>query len=309
MAGDWTAAETHAAVAMAAADQVLGSHQARIAGLTALAQVAAHQGRLAEARASASEGLAVAAEIDGWETRRVYQTLGFVELSDDRPSVAIGHLEPLWRSDVAAKRPVSIGERYVGDLVEAACAAGAIELATDVLATIETDLRVSQRPWVRLVAARGRALLAAANGDLDLAAIEAADASDIAAALPMPFERGRSALLAGRIARRRRERRIAGEHLDRAREIFAGLGAAAWLAMADADLARLGRRTAALDDLTETEARAAQLAADGRTNREIGDQLFLTPKSVEGVLGRVYGKLGIRRRAELASRLAARADD
>jgi DNA-binding CsgD family transcriptional regulator len=79
--------------------------------------------------------------------------------------------------------------------------------------------------------------------------------------------------------------------------------------MADADLARLGMRTAALDDLTETEARAAHLAADGRTNREIGDLLFLTPKSVEGVLGRVYGKLGIRRRSELASRLAARADD
>ena len=57
-----------------------------------------------------------------------------------------------------------------------------------------------------------------------------------------------------------------------------------------------------MDDLTETEARAAQLAADGRTNREIGYELFLTPKSVEGVLGRVYGKLGIRRRAELASR-------
>ena len=104
----------------------------------------------------------------------MYQTLGFLELSDGRPSVAIGHLEPLWRSDVAAKRPVSIGERYVGDLVEAACAAGAIELATDVLATIETDLRVSQRPWVLLIAARGRALLAAANGEPDLAAIEAA---------------------------------------------------------------------------------------------------------------------------------------
>ena len=61
--------------------------------------------------------------------------------------------------------------------------------------------------------------------------------------------------------------------------------------------------------LTETERRVAELAAAGLRNREIAAQAFLTPKSVEGVLARVYRKLDVRSRAELGARMAAQAPD
>ena len=79
----------------------------------------------------------------------------------------------------------------------------------------------------------------------------------------------------------------------------------AWLAIGEAELARVGRRTSDAAELTETEDQVARLAARGLTNREVGEAAFLTPKSVEGVLSRVYGKLGIRSRAELGAWLAA----
>lgn len=154
------------------------------------------------------------------------------------------------------------------------------------------------------MAARGRALLDAAEGDLAAADAAAQDALEEAAALEMPFERARTELVAGRIARRRKEKRRATAHLGRARAAFAALGAGRWVELADADLARLGHRIAAVDALTDTEDRVARLAARGRTNREVAEEAFLTPKSVEGVLARVYGKLGIRSRAELGAWLA-----
>ena len=67
-------------------------------------------------------------------------------------------------------------------------------------------------------------------------------------------------------------------------------------------------RRAAPTDLTETEARVAELAAAGRTNREIGATVFLSAKTVEANLGRVYGKLGIRGRPELGVALRERGD-
>ena len=70
-----------------------------------------------------------------------------------------------------------------------------------------------------------------------------------------------------------------------------------------------GRRRGGDDGLTETEDRVARLAAAGMTNREVGEAAFLTAKSVEGVLARVYGKLGIRSRAELGAWLAGQDAD
>ena len=83
-------------------------------------------------------------------------------------------------------------------------------------------------------------------------------------------------------------------------DLFQGLGAASWVALTQDEIARLGRgRTAAT--LTETESLVANLAAQGLTNREVGERAFLSPKSVEGILARAYAKLGIRSRAELGA--------
>jgi len=98
-------------------------------------------------------------------------------------------------------------------------------------------------------------------------------------------------------------------HLHRARAIFGDLGARRWIEITDAELARMGRRAASGDTLTETETVVARLAARGLTNRQVGEVAFLTPKSVEGVLARAYGKLGIRSRAELGAWLRSQEDE
>ena len=91
--------------------------------------------------------------------------------------------------------------------------------------------------------------------------------------------------------------------LTQALEIFDGLGAAAWSERTRAELARIGGRAASSVDLTPTEARVAELVAAGSTNREAADALFVSVHTVEANLKRIYRKLGIRSRTELASAL------
>jgi DNA-binding NarL/FixJ family response regulator len=124
----------------------------------------------------------------------------------------------------------------------------------------------------------------------------------------MPFERGRTLLALGQVQRRFRRKREAKESLERAKAIFDGLGATLWAAKASSELSRLGLRrpatsaTATVTGLTETEERVAALAASGLTNREIAAQLFVSPKTVQANLGKVYKKLGIHSRAQLGAR-------
>ncbi len=122
----------------------------------------------------------------------------------------------------------------------------------------------------------------------------------------MPFDRARCLLVAGRAHRRARRKAPAREALDRAAVEFDALGATAHAAQARAEAARIGGRAAAPFALTETENRVATLAARGRTNRAIADELFVSPKTVEANLARAYRKLGITGRAELNAALAAR---
>jgi DNA-binding CsgD family transcriptional regulator len=119
--------------------------------------------------------------------------------------------------------------------------------------------------------------------------------------LAMPFERARTLLAKGGLHRRRKEKRLADETLRAALAIFEDLGAPVWSDRARAELARVGLRPRAPDELTETERRVAELAAGGLSSRQIAEQAFLAPKTVGNVLGRVYEKLGIHSRAELGA--------
>ncbi len=154
------------------------------------------------------------------------------------------------------------------------------------------------------MAARSRALVAAARGELDraLSAIEAALAEH--ERLEMPFERARTLLTVGRLQRRRKRRKAARESLERSLDIFETLGAPLWADKARAELERTHLREAP-HELTPTEEQVARVAASGLTNREIAERLFLSPKTVEANLARVYRKLGIRSRAELGAAMAA----
>ena len=93
----------------------------------------------------------------------------------------------------------------------------------------------------------------------------------------------------------------------RAEAIFGELGARLWLERTQRELARTGITRSLDQELTPTERRVAELAATGAQNKEIAGALFVSVKTVEANLSRIYAKLGIRSRVELAPGLAKRA--
>src|SRR6266508_5017453 len=117
-----------------------------------------------------------------------------------------------------------------------------------------------------------------------------------------PFEHARTLLALGATQRRAKRRAAARATLEQALGIFQRLGAPLWAEKARAELARIGGRAPAPLALTTTEERVAEMVAAGSTNREVADALFLSVHTVEANLKRIYRKLGIRSRTELASR-------
>jgi DNA-binding CsgD family transcriptional regulator len=122
------------------------------------------------------------------------------------------------------------------------------------------------------------------------------------------FARAHTELLFGRDLRRRRRPGAAREHLGSAVETFRLLGAGPWAAQADEELRAAGAPVppdpAGARELTAQQERIARLVADGATNREIAQRLFLSPRTIDHHLRNVFARLGVRSRTELALRLA-----
>jgi DNA-binding CsgD family transcriptional regulator len=143
-------------------------------------------------------------------------------------------------------------------------------------------------PWLRALHHRGQALL---SGDEK----EFREALDT----PLPFDRARTALLYGQHLRRERRVKEARTMLRLGHGLFEALGAGPWSARAAAELRACGG-TAALDGtLTPQEHEVARLAATGLTNREIGDRLYLSHRTVGYHLHKVFRKLGVANRTQL----------
>ncbi len=233
-----------------------------------------------------------------------FTALGFAQLSAGAPGATDERLRPV--ADLTTMMPFGnpILAIFLPDEIEAVIALDDLERAGAYLAWLEDRNRAAPHPWAAAMVPRCGALLAAGRGDLDEALALAEQAMRAHETLPMPFERARTLLVKGLVHRRRREKRQADETLRSAAEAFEALDAPLWAARARAELARVGLRPKASDELTETERRVAELAAGGMTNREVGEAAFLSPKTVEKVLSRVYRKLGIGSRAELGARMA-----
>jgi DNA-binding CsgD family transcriptional regulator len=144
-------------------------------------------------------------------------------------------------------------------------------------------------------------LLLAARGNLDGALAAAEEALARHERLPMPFELGRTLLAQGQLQRRAKHKRASRDSLQQAVQVFERLGAPLWAERARAELARIGLRPPAPLGLTPTEERVAEMVAAGHTNREVAQALFLSVHTVEDNLTRIYRKLGIRSRTELAA--------
>ena len=120
----------------------------------------------------------------------------------------------------------------------------------------------------------------------------------------MPFELGRTLLVKGMIERRSRYKSAARESFGQALGIFEGLGAPLWADKARRELDKMACR-AAVDGLTNTERRVADLIAHGQTNREIASAMFVTENTVQTHLRHIFQKLGVRSRTELAAQFLA----
>ncbi|MEV0267984.1 LuxR C-terminal-related transcriptional regulator [Hamadaea sp. NPDC050747] len=267
------------------------------------ATVDAYRGRLDRAGAVAEAGLR---HDDAWARRIHLQLAGFVALSAGRMRDAADAYAELADLLDATGVVEPIALRFEPDWLEACIGAGDLEAARAILARLERRHARQVRPWTTLGLARSRVLLASAIGEAtDTALAELIAVRDATPPDVVPLDRARCLLVAGVVHRRARRKREARSALQTAVAEFTTLGAAAFAAKAEADLARTGGRTEAVDELTPTELRVARLAALGQTNQQIADELFISPKTVEANLARAYRKLGIRRRAELARVLPA----
>jgi DNA-binding CsgD family transcriptional regulator len=153
---------------------------------------------------------------------------------------------------------------------------------------------------------RARGLLAAEQGDLERGEAELAASVARWRELDLPLELGRSLLALGSVRRRARKKRDAREALDEASELFERIGARIWAERARVEAARIGGRVAPRTGLTGTEDAIAALVATGKSNREVAAALRLSTHTVEWNLARIYRKLGIHSRTQLAAARAKR---
>ncbi len=124
----------------------------------------------------------------------------------------------------------------------------------------------------------------------------------------MPFERARTQLLVGQLERRQRHNQAASAALTEALQTFEQLGTPLWAERTRTELGRANVGPHRDATLTPSEQRVAELAASGMTNRDVAAALFISPKTVEANLSRIYRKLGINSRAALGRRMAELGD-
>jgi DNA-binding CsgD family transcriptional regulator len=272
--------------------------------LRGLALVEALEGRVHEARALAQRGLELATAQGDIVVATLHRSiLGLVALSTGDVAEADRQLREAAALDAELGARHPLRSRIAGDAAEAALGAGEAEVAQRFVEQLERAAHTAPTPWTLCMAARTRGLLEAARGDLDAAAAALERAVDEHERLPMPFERARTLLAKGRVHHRRKEKRLADEVLRDALDIFESLGSPLWAEQARAELMRVALRRREPGELNDTERRIAELAAQGLSNQEIAQRAFLSVKTVEANLTRVYRKLGIRSRAALARAL------
>lgn len=318
--GDLSGATSNAK-ATAELASLLDSPVVSALALFAGAWVDAYEGRTERALEGASQAVAILQKTQfQLGVPFAASVAGFAELSAGNPAGAHRALGPLTaqmvgalprRSLARARGEMGFGDPgffpFLPDEVEALIALGELAQAEAYLAPFEQSAVDLDRPWALAAAGRLRGALHAARGEPDLAHASFEQALAAHERLEVPFERGRTLLLAGQAYRRFKQHGRAAQALEEALALFEDLGAPLWAAKARAELARAGRPAAGAGALSETERRLAELAATGLSNREVAAQAFVSVKTVEANLSRVYRKLGVRSRAALALALGAEA--
>ena len=218
------------------------------------------------------------------------------------------HEEALDPAQNAAAHPEDLGFANWGlvELIIAAVRSGKPELAADAFKRLSKMTSASGTDWALGIEARSRALLS----DGELAERLYREGIERLSRTQIRVELARTHLLYGEWLRREGRRLDAREQLRIAEEMLTDMGIAAFVPRAERERLATGerarKRTAETrEDLTAQEAQVARLARDGLSNPEIGARLFISPRTVEYHLHKVFTKLGVRSRKELAGVLAS----
>jgi DNA-binding CsgD family transcriptional regulator len=271
-----------------------------------LALATAHRGELDRARELAEYSWRLAgkqrAMLPGLEA-----AIGLVELWSGNAGKAV---ERFASADELATTAgwVEPGIRWWRDEhVEALLELGRVDEALEVLNALEAVAKRLERAWALAQVTRCRGLVASTQGDVEQARALLEQAVGLHEAVGDAFSRARALLALGIVRRRARQKRAARDAIEAALSGFDELGAEGWAEKARAELGKIsGRRRD--EGLTPAERRVAALVAEGRTNREVAAALFLGERTVESHLTQVYSKLGVRSRAELASKFGGSYD-
>ena len=271
-----------------------------------LALVAALRGDDETCAAEAERALATASArglVAAWETATF--ALAESAIGHGRYDDALGRLVPLVAGTASGHSPLSF-YAAVPRLVEAAARAGRPEEAREPLERMARWSEATNTGWARSLVLRCRWLLADGDEGCELLERSLAMASSGRSVLL----RARTELLLGEALRRNRRRTDARMHLRAALETFERLGAAVWVERARDELKATGesvrrRDPGAAVELTPQERRIARFVSEGSSNKEVASQLFLSPKTVEYHLSKVFQKLGIASRADLVALGAA----
>ena len=301
--GDIAAAREYADAFLALADSAgLVMHRTAARFLSSL--VAVHEGRTELAQTVLDSDLAaITADGNKWDLQRILGALGSLAWAQGDAMTAATYLGQ-WFDLINV---IGLGEpgyaRYHLDYAEALVAVDRLDEADAFLDTLMRQAEQTGRASAAASVGTGRAAVSAARGDTERAQQQITDALRCYESLPLRFDRARCLLVAGQIHRRARAKLAARDALTEAVAEFTAMGTPLWADRAAGALARVNIRPSSGAALTATELRVAELAARGWTNREVAAATFISPKTVEANLVRVYRKLGISSRAELGAKL------
>jgi DNA-binding CsgD family transcriptional regulator len=297
----WTGDFKGAAALVAEADAVaraVGLHVASYSGML----LAAYEGRQAEASAllattienATATGEGNAVQFAHWATAVLFNGLGRYAEALAAARLASDAVPGLFTSQWA-----------LVELVESAVRSGHLDIAVEALGRLVEAASASGTEWRLGTVARSRALVSEAEvaENLYLEAITRLGRT------PLRPELGRARLVYGEWLRRQNRRADAREQLRIAYETFNAFGAHAFAERSRRELLATGekvrrRLNETRGQLTPQEEQIARLASDGHSNQEIGAQLFLSPRTIEWHLHKVFTKLGVDSRMQLRDKLA-----
>ena len=237
------------------------------------------------------------------QNARARSLFGLLTLSEGNAAGAVSDLLAAvdLLDDMGIANPVVIPA--IPDAIEALAWSGNLGSTEPLLARLEHQANTVNNPLVSAVADRCRGVVLAAKRDTSAGATLLSTAAEVFDELGYRLEAARTVLALGRALLRGGQRNRAADALAEARRRFDAIGAPLWEARAAEDLDRAAPGRAG-GGLTSSEQRIAALVAQGKRNREIGQTLFVSVATVEAHLTRIYRKLQIRSRSELARRIA-----